>query len=87
MTTLVEPESQPELGTNTVSLRAQNQPMGGYLAFLDHLGLSTARNTQETTKNPLNGARQWLSPRVDCLPPGPGAAGRLLLPGWCKGWF
>jgi hypothetical protein len=34
-------KSQPELGTNTVSLRAPNRPLSGSVAFLGHLGLNT----------------------------------------------
>jgi hypothetical protein len=50
--------SQPELGTNTASLRAPNRPMSGYVAFLGHLGLNTVQKSKGKAKNPLNGARQ-----------------------------
>jgi hypothetical protein len=57
--------SQPELGSNSVSLRVPNQPLSGCLAFLDHLGLKTLFKTPRKLprilvipKNPLNGARQ-----------------------------
>jgi hypothetical protein len=51
--------SQPELGTNTVSLRASNRPLSGSMAFLGHLGLNTVQKSKGEAKNPLNGARQW----------------------------
>jgi hypothetical protein len=51
--------SQPELGTNTVSLRARNRPLSGSMAFfLDHLGLKTFQKFKGKAKNPLNGAHQ-----------------------------
>jgi hypothetical protein len=50
--------SQPELGTNTASLRAPNRPLSGSMAFLDHLGLNTVQKSKGKAKNPLNGARQ-----------------------------
>jgi hypothetical protein len=50
--------SQPELGTNTASLRAPNRPLGGSVAFLGHLGLNTVQKSKGKAKNPLNGARQ-----------------------------
>jgi hypothetical protein len=51
-------ESQPELGTNTVSLRAPNRPLSGSMAFLGHLWLNTVQKSKGKAKNPLNGARQ-----------------------------
>jgi hypothetical protein len=50
--------SQPELGTNTVSLRAPNRPLSGSVAFLGHLGLNTVQKSKGKAENPLNGARQ-----------------------------
>jgi hypothetical protein len=50
--------SQPELGTNTVSLRAPNRPLSGSMAFMGHLGLNTVQKSKGKAKNPLNGARQ-----------------------------
>jgi hypothetical protein len=50
--------SQPELGTNTASLRAPNRPLSGSAAFLGHLGLNTVQKSKGKAKNPLNGARQ-----------------------------
>jgi hypothetical protein len=50
--------SQPELGTNTASLRAPNRPLSGSMAFLGHLGLNTVQKSKGKAKNPLNGARQ-----------------------------
>ena len=51
-------KSQPELGTNTVSLRAPNRPLSGSVAFLGHLGLNAVQKSKGKAKNPLNGARQ-----------------------------
>jgi hypothetical protein len=55
--------SQPELGTNTVSLRAPNRSLSGSVAFLGHLGQEPAQ-----LGSPMN-------PRVHYLSPGPGPAG------------
>ena len=54
----LEAGSQPELGTNAVSLRAPDRPLSGSMAFLGHLGLNIVQKSKEKAKNPLNGARQ-----------------------------
>jgi hypothetical protein len=79
--------SQPELGGNPVSLRAPNRPLSGSMAFLGHLGLNTIQKSKGKAKNPATQRGSPMSPRVHCLPPGPGAVGRLLLLGWYPGWF
>ena len=48
--------SQPELGTNTMSLRAPNRPLSGSVAFLGHLGLNIVQKSKENAKDPLNAA-------------------------------
>jgi hypothetical protein len=77
------PWSQPELGTNMVSLRAPNRPLSGSMAFLDHLGLYTVRSKIQGKGQEPTQRGSPMSPRVHCLPPGPGSVGRLLLLGWC----
>lgn len=49
--------SQPELGTNAVSLRAPDRPLSGSMAFLGHLGLNIVQKSKEKVKGPLNAAR------------------------------
>ena len=49
-------ESQPELGTNAVSLRAPGRPLRGSMAFLGHLGLNIVQKSKENAKDPLNAA-------------------------------
>ena len=49
--------SQPELGTNAVSLRAPDRPLSGSMAFLGHLGLNLVQKSKEKVKGPLNAAR------------------------------
>jgi hypothetical protein len=75
------PPSQPELGGNPVTLtpcvrapawRASAEWLCGLPGFLGHLGLNTVQKPKGRAKNPLNGARQSMCPRVYCLPPGPG---------------
>ena len=48
--------SQPELGTNAVSLRAPGRPLRGSMAFLGHLGLNIVQKSKENAKDPLNAA-------------------------------
>jgi hypothetical protein len=79
--------SQPELGGNPVSLRAPNRPISGSVAFLGHLGLNIVHSEIQGKGQEPTQRGSPMSARVHCLPPGPGAVGRLLLLGWCPGWF
>ena len=64
--------SEPELGTNAVSLRAPDRPLSGSMAFLGHLGLNIVQKSKEKAKNPLNGAGQlagrWVNQRSYSMP-------------------
>jgi hypothetical protein len=45
---IIQP-SQPELGTNAVSLRAPGRPLRGSMAFLGHLGLNIVQKSKENS--------------------------------------
>jgi hypothetical protein len=52
----ISDRSQPELGTNAVSLRAPGRPLRGSMAILGHLGLNIVQKSKENAKDPLNAA-------------------------------